>query len=187
MKKLAVIFLCLLVAVPGAFATVANNSKLSPDLLSYKAPTARVVIQYNSAPGPLDLQLVTKLVSTVDSIVIKRVGSIYELDVTSDMGGDAVEHFTYPVPIHDSATTLDLPDGSQMHTTFAHRRDTTSFTTEITGQGQPIARQRGLMYPSADGRTLTRDVMITPLSGASRTPIHVKLVYEKRNSERPGP
>ncbi len=118
---------------------------------------------------------------TVDSLVIKRVGSVYEMDVTSDMGGDKVERFTYPVPLHDSATTIDLPDGSSMHTTFTHRRDTVTFATEISAQGQPVARQRGLMYPSADGRTLTRDVTITPLSGASRTPIHVKLVYDKRN------
>jgi hypothetical protein len=117
----------------------------------------------------------------VDSLVIKRVGSVYELDVTSDMGGDVVEHFTYPVPIHDSATAIDLPDGSRMHTTFTHHRDTVTFATEISAQGNPVARQRGLMYPSADGRTLTRDVTITPLSGASRAPIHVKLVYDKRN------
>ena len=120
-------------------------------------------------------------VPTVDSLVIKRVGSVYELDVTSDMGGDVVEHFTYPVPIHDSATAIDLPDGSRMHTTFTHHRDTVTFATEISAQGTPVARQRGLMYPSADGRTLTRDVTITPLSGASRAPIHVKLVYDKRN------
>ena len=120
-------------------------------------------------------------VPKVDSIVIKRVDSVYELDVTSDMGGDVVERFTYPVPVHDSATTIDLPDGSKMHTTFTHRRDTTSFATEISAQGQPVARQRGLMYLSADGRTLTRDVTITPLAGASRAPIHVKLVYDKRN------
>ncbi len=115
----------------------------------------------------------------VDSLVITRSGPIYKMDVTSDMGGDKVERFTYPVPLHDSATTIDLPDGSSMHTSFTHHRDTVSFATEISAQGQPVARQRGLMYPSADGRTLTRDVTITPLSGASRTPIHVKLVYDK--------
>lgn len=120
-------------------------------------------------------------VPTVDSLVIKRVGTVYEMDVTSDMGGDVVERFTYPVPIHDSATTIGLPDGSQMHTTFTHHRDTTSFVTQISAQGQPVAKQRGLMYPSADGRTLVRDVTITPLSGESHAPIHVKLVYDKRN------
>jgi hypothetical protein len=120
-------------------------------------------------------------VPTVDSLVIKRAGSVYELDVSSDMGGDVVEHFTYPVPLHDSATVLDLPDGEQMHTTFKHHRDTVTFATEISAQGKPVARQRGLMYPSADGRTLTRDVTITPLGGSSTTPIHVLLVYDKRN------
>jgi hypothetical protein len=118
---------------------------------------------------------------TVDSLVVTRVGAVYELDVTSDMGGDTVAHFTYPVPLHDSVATLDLPDGSRMQTTFTHRRDTVAFTSEISAHGQPVARQRGRMYPSADGRTLTRDVVITPLSGPSTAPIHVVLVYDKRH------
>jgi hypothetical protein len=119
-------------------------------------------------------------VPTVDSLVVKRVGAVYQLDVTSDMGEQSVQHFTYPVPLRDSATTLDLPDGSRMHTTFAHHRDTVAFTSEVTYQGHAVARQRGHMYPSADGHTLTRDVIITPLAGPSTAPIHVVLVYDKR-------
>jgi serine protease AprX len=68
MKKFVVVFLCLLIAAPAGFAA-ANNAKLSPDLIAYQAPTARVLIQYNSAPGPLDLSLLQNLVGTVDSIV----------------------------------------------------------------------------------------------------------------------
>lgn len=119
-------------------------------------------------------------VPTVDSLVVKRVGSIYQLDVSSDMGESSVQHFTYPVPLRDSVTTLGLPDGSSMHTVFKHHQDTVAFTTVISDKGQAVARQRGIMYPSADGRTLTRDVTITPLSGPSTTPIHVVLVYDKR-------
>jgi hypothetical protein len=119
-------------------------------------------------------------VPTVDSIIVKRVGPIYRLDVTSDMGEETVQHFTYPVPVRDSETTLDLPDGSRMRTTFKHHRDTVTFASEISSQGQATGRQLGHMYPSADGRTLTRDVVITPLTGPSTTPIHVVLVYDKR-------
>lgn len=117
---------------------------------------------------------------TVDSIVVTRVGSVYQLDVTSDMGEASVQHFKYPVPVRDSEMTLDLPDGSRMRTTFKHHQDTVAFTSEISAQGHPTARQRGRMYPSADGRTLTRDVIITPLAGPSTAPIHVVLVYDKR-------
>lgn len=119
-------------------------------------------------------------VPTVDSIVVTRVGPVYQLDVTSDMGEASVEHFTYPVPVRDSETTLDLPDGSRMRTTFTHHQDTVAFTSEVTDQGHPTARQRGRMYLSANGRTLTRDVTIMPLAGPSTAPIHVVLVYDKR-------
>jgi hypothetical protein len=117
---------------------------------------------------------------TVDSLVVKRVGSVYRFDVTSDMGEETVQHFTYPVPVRDSETTLDLPDSSRMRTTFTHHRDTVTFTSEVTAEGHATARQLGHMYLSADGRTLTRDVVITPLAGPSTTPIHVVLVYDKR-------
>lgn len=119
-------------------------------------------------------------VPTVDSIVVTRVGSVYQFDVSSDVADTMVQHFMYPVPVRDSATTIDLPDGSRMRTRFTHHRDTVAYTSEVSSHGQPIARQRGRMYLSADGRTLTRDAIITPFSGPSTVPIHVVLVYDKR-------
>jgi len=63
MKKFFV-FCCLLAISTGAYA---DNSKLSPDLLKYSAPTARVVIQYNSPPSLLDLRSLTNLLGSVVS------------------------------------------------------------------------------------------------------------------------
>jgi hypothetical protein len=117
---------------------------------------------------------------TVDSLVVKRDGSSYQVDVTSDLGGPTVEHFAYVVPVGDGQTTIDLPTGAKMHTTFRHRQDTVTFTSEISMQGRDVAHQTGIMYPSANGRSLTRDVSITPLDGPSAAPIHVVLVYDKR-------
>jgi hypothetical protein len=117
---------------------------------------------------------------TVDSLVVRRDGSSYHIDVASDLGEPAVEHFAYAVPVGDGETTIDLPTGAKMHTTFRHRQDTVTFTSEISMQGRDVAHQTGIMYPSAHGRSLIRDVSITPLEGPSAAPIHVVLVYDKR-------
>src|ERR1700690_4288672 len=50
MKKFLIV--CLLATVTLAYA---DDSKLSPDLRASSASHARVVVQYNQAPGPLDL------------------------------------------------------------------------------------------------------------------------------------
>jgi hypothetical protein len=117
---------------------------------------------------------------TVDSLVVTREGTSYHMDVVSDMGETTVQHFAYGVPIGDAETTIDLPNGAKMHTTFRHRQDTVTFKSEISEQGRDVAHQTGRMYPSAGGRLLIRDVSITPLEGPSTAPIHVVLVYDKR-------
>lgn len=117
---------------------------------------------------------------TVDSLVVRRDGSSYHVDVTSDLGEPTVQHFAYAVPVGDGETTINLPTGAKMHTTFRHRQDTVTFTSEISMQGQDVAHQTGIMYPSAKGRSLIRDVSITPLEGQNAAPIHVVLVYDKR-------
>jgi hypothetical protein len=117
---------------------------------------------------------------TVDSLVVRREGASYHIDVASDMGEATVERFAFTVPIGDGETTIDLPDGGRMHTTFWHRDDTVAFRTEISEQGRDVAHQTGRMYPSGGGRVLIRDVSITPLEGPSTAPIHVVLVYDKR-------
>lgn len=60
MKKLLVVLL-LATAILGH----ADDSRLSPDTRAYSAPHARVVIQYNSAPGLLDLQWILKLAGSI--------------------------------------------------------------------------------------------------------------------------
>src|SRR5438270_1578482 len=63
MKKF--LFVCCLCAmVTVAFA---DNSKLSPDLLKCSAPTARVIVQYESPPALLDLQGITNLLGSIVS------------------------------------------------------------------------------------------------------------------------
>jgi hypothetical protein len=117
---------------------------------------------------------------TVDSLIVTREGSSYHIDVTSDMGEPTIQHFAYAVPVGDGETTIDLPNGAKMHTTFRHLQDTVAFRSEISEQGRDVAHQTGRMYPSAHGRLLVRDVSITPLEGPSTAPIHVVLMYDRR-------
>jgi len=60
MKKFLIF--CLLATVTLAYA---DDSKLSPDLLASSAPHARVVVQYNQAPGPLDLLFLLQLLGSI--------------------------------------------------------------------------------------------------------------------------
>jgi serine protease AprX len=63
MKRLVLILLL----VTGTLA-YANTSKVSPDLQASKASTVRVVVQYNQAPGILDLNLLGILGSILNSL-----------------------------------------------------------------------------------------------------------------------
>jgi serine protease AprX len=63
MKK----FLLILLMLTGTLA-YANQSKLSPDLQAATAPSVRVVVQYNQAPGLLDLNLLGTLGSILNSL-----------------------------------------------------------------------------------------------------------------------
>src|ERR1700761_4804366 len=59
--------LVLLIAALSA-RCAADNTKLSPDLQQTKAQHARVVVQYNQAPGLLDLNLLGTLGSILNSL-----------------------------------------------------------------------------------------------------------------------
>ena len=59
--------LVLLIATLSA-RCAADNTKLSPDLQQTKAQHARVVVQYNSQPGLLDLNLLGTLGSILNSL-----------------------------------------------------------------------------------------------------------------------
>ena len=63
MKK----FILILLLATSTWA-VADPSKISPDLKSSTAPSARVVVQYNHAPGLLDLNLLGTLGSLLNSL-----------------------------------------------------------------------------------------------------------------------
>src|SRR5271165_4662742 len=63
MKRFAVVLLLL-----AGSLSYANDSKLSPDLKSSTASTVRVVVQYNQAPGLLDLNLLGTLGSILNSL-----------------------------------------------------------------------------------------------------------------------
>src|SRR5262249_17128116 len=64
-KKLA---LLLLIATITVSAYAADSTKLSPDLRKTTASTARVVVQYNSQPSLLDLQLLSTLGSILNAL-----------------------------------------------------------------------------------------------------------------------
>src|ERR1700722_18377286 len=59
--------LVLLIATFSA-RCAADNTKISPDLQQTKAQHARVVVQYNSQPGLLDLNLLGTLGSILNSL-----------------------------------------------------------------------------------------------------------------------
>jgi len=62
MKKWLVVFVMAAVALASA-----DNTKLSPDLLSKTSGTVRVVVQYNQAPSLLDLKTLTGLLGSIVS------------------------------------------------------------------------------------------------------------------------
>jgi hypothetical protein len=67
-----------------------------------------------------------------------------------------------------------------VHTTIKMKADTILPTSQITMRGETVATQSGRVFRSADGKTLTRDVLIQPTSTMSGDPIHVVFVYDRR-------
>src|SRR5579863_1541867 len=75
-------FLLLLVIATLAADCTADTTKLSPDLQQSTAPTARVVVQYNSQPGLLDLQLLSTLGSILNALPLVN-GIVAELPLAN--------------------------------------------------------------------------------------------------------
>src|ERR1700683_3262023 len=74
-----VLVLLILASVTLAYA---NDAKLSPDLKASTAPNARVIVQYNSAPGLLDLQLLSTLGSILNAVPLVN-GIVAELPLAN--------------------------------------------------------------------------------------------------------
>jgi len=117
---------------------------------------------------------------TIDSSTVTRVGNVYQIDATSDFGGQGVQHHVLKWPVGEGETTNDLANGATIHTTTKIQHDTTTFSTTISVQGQVVALQAGRSYRSADGKTLTREMDMQPMAGPNTDPIHFRLVYDKK-------
>jgi type IV secretory pathway protease TraF len=116
---------------------------------------------------------------TVDSIVVTRADDSYQFDATSDFGGQGKQHLVYKWPIGAGEVTNNI-NGAIVHTTIAVKGDTLLPTSQITMQGETVATQKGRVFRSADGKTLTRDVVVQPASSMSGDPIHIVFVYDRR-------
>jgi len=116
---------------------------------------------------------------TVDSLVVTRVKGMYQFETTTDFGGQGKQHLVYTWPIGEGEVTNNV-SGAIVHTTIKMKADTILPTSQITMQGETVATQSGRVFRSADGKTLTRDVLIQPASTMSGDPIHVVFVYDRR-------
>jgi hypothetical protein len=116
---------------------------------------------------------------TVDSLVVTRVRGMYQFETTSDFGGQGKQHLVYTWPIGEGEVTNNVT-GAIVHTTIKMKADTILPTSQITMQGETVATQTGRVFRSADGKTLTRDVLIQPASTMGGDPIHVVFVYDRR-------
>ncbi|HEY1953201.1 MAG TPA: hypothetical protein VGG76_10370 [Gemmatimonadaceae bacterium] len=117
---------------------------------------------------------------TIDSSVVTRVGAMYQVDATSDFGGQGMQHLVVKFPIGGGETTTDLPNGATIHTTTKIQGDTSTFVSTISVQGRPVALQTGRVYRSADGKTMTREIDVQPVAGPSTDPLHFRLVYDRK-------
>ena len=122
----------------------------------------------------------TMLPPTIDSSTVTRVGTMYQIEATTDFGGQGTQHQVLKWPVGDGETTTELPNGASMHMTTKLQHDTTTFSSTISVQGQTVALQTGRMYRSPDGKTLTREMEIQPLAGPNTEPMHFRLVYDRR-------
>src|ERR1700685_2866367 len=71
-----------LLVLASATLAHADNAKLSPDLQKSTAPSARVIVQYNSAPALLDLQLLSTLGSILNAVPLVN-GIVAELPLAN--------------------------------------------------------------------------------------------------------
>src|SRR6476646_7852197 len=94
---------------------------------------------------------------TIDSSVVTRIGTMYQIDATTDFGGRGTQHQVLKWPVGEGETTTAMPNGATVHTTTKVQHDTTTFSTAISVQGQTVAHQSGRTYLSPDGKTLTRE------------------------------
>ena len=117
---------------------------------------------------------------TIDSSTITRVGTLYQIDATSDFGGRGTQHNVLKWPVGAGETTNDMANGVSIHTTTRLQHDTTTFSSTISMQGQVVALQTGYTYRSPDGKTLTREMDIQPMAGPNTDAIHFRLVYDKK-------
>lgn len=117
---------------------------------------------------------------TIDSSIVTRVGTMYQIDATSDFGGQGTQHRVLKWPAGEGESTTEMPEGPTIHTTTKLQHDTTTFSSTISVQGQIVALQSGRMYLSPDGKTLTRELEIQPLAGPSNEAFHFRLVYDRR-------
>ncbi|MFL5483664.1 MAG: hypothetical protein ACJ8AK_15890 [Gemmatimonadaceae bacterium] len=150
-----------------------------------------VVAQQASPPAALDLTgtwIINRAKSdfgtlpppTIDSSVVTRVGTMYEIDATNDFGGQGTQHRVIKWPVGAGETTTDLGNGATMQTTTKLANDTATFVSKISVQGQAVALQSGRVYLSADKKTLTREMDIQPLAGPSTDPLHFRMVYDRK-------
>jgi len=154
------------------------------------APSARLAAQ-QAAPAGADLtgtwvlnraksDFGTLPPPSIDSSTITRVGNVYQIDATSDLGGQGTQHHVLKWPVGEGEATNDMANGATIRTTTKVQHDTTTFSSSISMQGQVVALQTGRTYRSADGKTLTREADIQPLLGPSTEPMHFRLVYDKK-------
>ena len=117
---------------------------------------------------------------TVDSFTVTRAGTMYQIEATTDFGGQGRQNLAYKWPVGEGETTTDLSNGATMHTTIKAVHDTLTYSTQISVQGQTVALQTGREYLSSNGNLLTREMDIVPLVGPSSEPIHLLLVFDRR-------
>jgi hypothetical protein len=155
------------------------------------APSARLLIAQQAPPTGTDFtgtwvinlaksDFGTLPPPTIDSSTVTRTGTMYQIDATTDFGGQGTQHSVLNWPVGEGETTTDLPNGATLHTTTKLQHDTTTFSSTISVQGQIVALQTGRMYRSPDGKTLTREMEIQPLAGPNTESLHFRLVYDRR-------
>ena len=166
---LIVLALPLLLLAPSARALGAQQAPpTSPDF-SGTWVINRAKSDFGTMPPP-----------TIDSSTVKRVGNMYEIDGTTDFGGQGTQHLVLKWPVGEGETTTELPNEATIHTTTKLQHDTATFSSTISVQGRTVALQSGRMYRSPDGKTLTREIEIMPVAAPDAQPMHFRLVYDKK-------
>jgi len=168
MKALSAVSIVVLLLAPSTRLAAQQAAPMGADLTG-----TWVLNRAKSDFGPLPPP-------TIDSSTITRVGNVYQIDATSDLGGQGKQHRVLKWPVGEGESTNDVANGATVHTTTKVAHDTTTFSSSISMQGQVVALQTGRTYRSADGKTLTRETDIQPVAGPNTDPIHIRLVYDKK-------